>query len=355
MSGNRKGFDERGMVSFLVTMIMMLVITLIVVGFSQVTRRNAREALDRQLSSQAFYAAESGINVTQANIVSYINTNGYASLATKTTCANEYDPVNALGTVPIAPLSGGVAYTCVLVDPTPASLQFSATQTDSAVVPVVSDANMKSITVSWSLQDGGSKTTCAGATNNAFTPLATWGADCDLGVVRIDLVSNPSANATAYTPLDNNTTTVFLNPRGPHNGAVTVGFGGAITARLTSGVDATTGVGGCTSGVCKVKINLPDNTKNYALRVNMLYKDSKTVTITGVNDSGPAIFYGAQAVVDVTGQDQDELRRIQARVSLASSGSHIPSSALASGNDICKDFMILPTDTLDLSTVDQCN
>ena len=54
--------DDKGLVSFMITIIMMLVITLIVIGFTQVSNRNRRESLDRQLSTQAFYAAESGVN-----------------------------------------------------------------------------------------------------------------------------------------------------------------------------------------------------------------------------------------------------------------------------------------------------
>jgi len=43
--------NQTGLVSIMVTIIMMLVISLIVLGFATVTRRNTREALDRQLST----------------------------------------------------------------------------------------------------------------------------------------------------------------------------------------------------------------------------------------------------------------------------------------------------------------
>src|SRR3954464_6641054 len=88
---NAKLNSEAGMASFLIVMILMLVITLIVIGFAQVTRRNSREALDRQLSSQAFYAAESGVNVTTNAIISHVNTYGLGSLPTKTACGSDYD------------------------------------------------------------------------------------------------------------------------------------------------------------------------------------------------------------------------------------------------------------------------
>jgi hypothetical protein len=89
----------------------------------------------------------------------------------------------------------------------------------------------------------------------------------------------------------------------------------------------------------------------------MLYKDSTSVTITGVSDSGTALFSGAQAIVDVTGKDQDELRRVQTRVSLFSSTSGTPANAIASSQDICKRYSILPTapgNNVDFATADNC-
>ncbi len=354
---NKKGHNEQGMVSFLVTLIMMLVITLIVVGFSQVTRHNSQEALDRQLSAQAFYAAESGINVTQNTIVNYIKTNDPANLATKTTCINDYDPTSAPGSSPIAPLAGGVGYTCVLVNPKPDSIKLTATQQDSVIVPIKAQANLKSLTITWAKQDNTTKTACAAATDGQFASASSWGADCDLGLLRFDVVQNPASTAQNATTLANNTISLFLTPRGSHNGSVSVSFGGGTTAYIASGFDDKNGSGSCSSGTCRVTIRLPDNTPNYELRTTTLYKDTGTnsLTITGVTNSGTATFSGAQAIVDVTGKDQDELRRIQARVSLFSSDTSTPANALAGSQDICKHFALLPTDNVDFASADTCN
>lgn len=359
MSANKR-IDEQGMVSFLVTLIMIMVITLIVVGFSEVTRHNSRETLDRQLSAQAFYAAESGINVTQASIVSYITTSGTAGLPAKTACISDYDPTRAggVGAGPIVPLSTKVGYTCVLVDPTPPTLKFPVTQTDSTVTPINANANLKSLTVSWPMQNGESQTACAGA-NNQFIPISgsgtVWGSDCSFGLLRLDLVTNPGSTVQNSSTLAGNTISVFLTPRGSHSGATSVSFGGATTAYVVSGVDATSGSGRCSSGVCKATITLPDNSSTYELRATALYKDAVPVVVSGVTDSGPAKFSGSQAIVDVTGQAQDELRRVQTRVSLFSSGNSVPANAVASSQSICKDFAILPTDNVDFTTAINCN
>ena len=46
---NRRELNEQGIVSITVTMVFILVISLTVLGFSQVVQRNSRQALDRQL------------------------------------------------------------------------------------------------------------------------------------------------------------------------------------------------------------------------------------------------------------------------------------------------------------------
>ena len=44
---------QRGMASIIITMITMVIITLIVLGFATLSRREQRQSLDRQLSTQA--------------------------------------------------------------------------------------------------------------------------------------------------------------------------------------------------------------------------------------------------------------------------------------------------------------
>lgn len=54
--------DERGVVAIIVAVLLMTVLSLIVLATSQNSTREQRETIDRQLSDQAFYNAETGIN-----------------------------------------------------------------------------------------------------------------------------------------------------------------------------------------------------------------------------------------------------------------------------------------------------
>src|SRR5580698_3119973 len=77
--------NQTGLASFLVTLIMMIIISLVVLGFAQIARHEQREALDNQLSSAAYYAAESGVN----DAVNAIQNDNYLGLnpTGKSTCA----------------------------------------------------------------------------------------------------------------------------------------------------------------------------------------------------------------------------------------------------------------------------
>ena len=357
--------NDRGMVSFLVTMIMMLVITLIVIGFSQVVRRSEREALDRQLSTQAFYAAESGVNVTSNAIANYIQTNGTAGLQTKSTCKNgasatDYSASAAGGQgAAIADLNtgSGVRYTCVLVDPNPTSLEYGVVNTNSStVVPINAAGPLKELTFTWTKQAGDVGALCNGALSD-FNVNSAW--NCAYGVIRIDLVEDPASNVSN---LPAHTVTLFLTPKGTHSGqlaAGTVTFGAAQSAFIASGCNMSTPATSTTCAdantcntTCSVAVFLPTVASNYYARISSVYRNPQKLTVYGqLSDGSAAKFSGGQALVDVTGQAQDELRRVQTRVSLSGSASDIPSFALSSSSGICKDFAIVPTGTLDLTTV----
>src|SRR5687768_8797387 len=100
---------QQGMAAIFVTMIMMIVISLIVLGFAQVSRREARDSLDRQLSTQAYFAAETGVN----DAVEVIKSSGAGSIPEKTSCeysGPEYDASKA-----VIDSTNNVSYTCLLV------------------------------------------------------------------------------------------------------------------------------------------------------------------------------------------------------------------------------------------------
>ena len=177
---------QAGMVAIMVTLILMIVISLIVLGFAQISRRNQRQALDRQLSTQAFYAAESGVNDATDAIKTAVE-NGVA-VASKPDCASTGG--GFYSTNPVIDAGTNVEYTCLTVDPTPDTLVYSNVGMKSTIVPLIAESGTISrIDLVWQTKDDTltPTTNCPPAlNNNVFISVASW--TCGYGVLRFDLV-----------------------------------------------------------------------------------------------------------------------------------------------------------------------
>jgi len=340
-----KRLNQVGMVSFTVTLIMMMVITLIVIAFAEVTRHSEREALDRQLSAQAFYAAESGVNVTQTTITNFISKGGDSTaMPTKQTCDNEYDPTASGGVGgTIQALTTGVSYSCVLVNPKTNSLIYDVSTNASTVARILSDNGpLTQLKVRWYAQAGVAASNCSATSATSFPKPAAW--TSQFGILRLDLagIANPTATNLSSASFSGNTATVYFTPCGT-----------APAPTITASVVAYVVSGNCSTGsYCDAQINLPGSSANYYGRLSSMYRDAKGTTITATANNGgsnmAAEFAGSQAIVDVTGKAQDELRRTQVRVNLAPDlgPSDIPSTAVGSNATICKRFSIATNTTI---------
>ncbi|HSX44025.1 MAG TPA: hypothetical protein VLE69_01890 [Candidatus Saccharimonadales bacterium] len=317
--------QESGLVSIIVTVFVLLVVTLIVLGFAKTIRREQRQVLDRQLSTQAFYAAESGVN----DAVSVLKNN---PTATKSTCGPDAT-FTASGSLDPG---GNTAYTCLLVTPTNlTSLTYDTIDTEkSTVIPINTSANLATLNISWEANAAQSNYACTTAAGT-FPPAAPTAplSDCDAGVLRIDLTPTPTTGFTR-TSLVDNTLTAFLYPKGGGtNIPTTLPYAGNIGN--TSGVVFAASCNALSSPRrCQVNITMPNNSANYYLRVRSIYKQNG-LTISA--NSGAATFSGAQTQIDSTGKANDVLRRISVRVD-SSSISSFPDFAIQSRDSICKRF-----------------
>lgn len=325
--------NEVGMVSIMITMIMMLVITLIVIGFAQVTRRNQREALDRQLSTQAYYAAETGVN----DAVKYLSTAPIGSLATNTDCTSF---ITTAGLAAKAKLSNSSQYTCLQVDPNPPELTQAPLSSSASTVWPIKDANgkkFKSLTFAWDKNSAYAGASSCAVPLATFPPVGAW--NCKFGVLRVDLVQvDSSAVGTDGAGLAQETVSLFLKPSGGAPSYTLFDFkNNANKSILVSG--------SCTATTCSSTLNFLATASSfeYYARITMLpYQSSDSVTLTGTTATGPALFTGGQAIIDSTGKSQDELRRIQERVPLTAALNNLPlpQNSLESTGAICKQLTV---------------
>lgn len=324
---------EAGLVSIMVTLILMIVISLIVLGFAQISRRNQRQALDRQLSTQAFYAAETGVNDVRDLITAALAAGN--PVPAKSDCGPGSGAAAAFYASLTPDLDGGgsdeAEYTCVIVDPAPETLLYGDVGMTSTIVPLIaSSGNISRATLTWQTKDDTTTPTnnCPTTTNSVFVPTGNW--LCGYGVLRIDLV--PTSGTFNYATLQNNTMTTFLVPQRT-GGVTSAGY-------AAGGGNNRIGVA-CTNANCTFSIN-GLSTDQYYMRVSSIYKNV-SLQVNAFDASGaPISLQGAQAVIDATGKAQDVLRRIQVHVPLRPSSQNLLSDyALESTDSICKRFVVM--------------
>jgi predicted outer membrane repeat protein len=344
--------SEGGMVAIMVTMILIIVITLIVLGFAQIIRRNQRQALDHQLSTQAFYAAESGVNDVRKRIQVALE-NGETVVA-KNSCGNSGGAVNTFyytGPNQLQPdldASANVKYVCVLVDAAPSELVYDTIGMTSTVVPLTSNsgANFETITLEWQAKDDPTPLVgCPTDIVDEFSSTGDW--DCGYGVLRFDMVPTNSATMDINS-LANDTMTSFAVPFASGGETAPIGFAaGTANGKNVFGAS-------CTDARCTATINVASrNSNKFHLRLSSIYK-GVGLKIRGTVTGGTAAeLTGAQAAIDSTGKAQDITRRIKVTVPLRNSSNNaLPDYALQSSDSICKRFAAMTNYyTADISIV----
>ncbi len=335
---HKRSPNQSGFVSIMVTLIIMTILTLILIGHARIMQREKAQALDRELSTQAYYAAESGVNDAAA----YLKTNPTYTI---NSCDN-----TALNTISSqyptrAQLSaaGDVRYTCVLIDPSPSDLQYTAATDKSIIVPVHSGSSaIDTINVSWEASDSAQRDLF---TTNAshFLPqknsnIGNWPWQAT-GVLRTSILSSNDTGTLSEGNLDDRT--YFLYPLKSNavnsRGAVTYPTQDATITDGNCNVDSRQGNGGNFAYACNVSIKVSAATANkiFYLRLKSTYTASN-VAITAKDSSGNTLpLVGTQASIDVTGKANDVLRRIQVRRPLDQS-YYFPEYALQVFDGICK-------------------
>ncbi len=335
---------QLGMASILVTMVLMVVMSLIVLGFAQVSRRNQREALDNQLTKQAYYAAETGVNDYSKVIRAYLTANPNNPDLTqlnKTSCgkvvaSSVYASINS-GNLN----STDVQYTCVLVTANPTSLSYSSVSS-TKVIPINSATALDKLTITWQTTQtnlASPTANCPAASSIGQLPnVVNW--TCGLGILKIDLV--PITGTIAMQNLMADAMTALLVPTKPSaTGSGTLSYSGSGSNQYGGIANQGAEVAAkCDNTNCSVTIT-GLTTTGYYLRVSNIYQ-AAALQVSGYGSSAPTTqlpLVGAQVLIDATGKAQDVLRRVQIRIPVnATSASSTFDSAIQTTQSLCKQF-----------------
>ncbi len=326
--------DEKGFASIVIALTMIIVLALLAIGFAQLARREQQSALDKQLSTQAYYAAETGIN----DVRKYIKS-GAINTATNlnTDKCLEGGPIDASKDIDTGT---GVAYTCVIANLIPKSLLFTSVQEDSskAMNFQTTDAlgnpvSLQNLTIEWQSD---------GATANASTELkkflsrTEWASKGYPSVIQFAITPYNSA-AVNSDVLAKNTHTSYLYPGD--------GLGAELPYSARNGGPGGINDIGCDTDLkCSVTItgiSSVAGANNYLMHFVNIYSKSN-ITITGKDTSNNDVhFKGGQAMVDVTGKARNALKRIQVRIPMSEQIA-LPAYSLEARN-ICKRIKAQPS------------
>jgi hypothetical protein len=360
--------DQSGLASIFITMILMLVITLIVLGFAAIANRDQKNSLDSQLSTQAFYAAETGINETIRGINNYFSA---CPTAATVPCPDSVCPSPPnVPCIPIGPLlpfqqtadcygssgdpstayngefyydhyldsSHNVAYTCIILGGA-STTTFPNTQIyQSHVVDVTEGSPPGTIPIYWTNTDTNPTPASANCPVSTSLPdFAAW--RCNEAVLRVDYFSNSQAGLTggptgtgSYANLQNATTTVFLYPTNQATPANCI-YEGTTPGSCDGGTSPNNGLildADCQTYAPYCFASISNDGGGGYLRITPLYQPANIYLLEIGNNN--------QMIISATGKAQNITRKLQVNVSLFQIPGTRSDYAIQTTQSICKDF-----------------
>jgi hypothetical protein len=335
--------SQTGYASFVITLITIIVVSLIVVAFATDSRLGQKNSLANVLSTQAYYAAESGINDAYAIIQHDVSSGGTIS-STGGQCAQSPSPyISSTPNSSSLYNNGQIGYNCLIVNTAPNSLNYQDVIPGQGEVIKLNSANshrIKKLIVSWQYySSAGSSSPNFLSCPSSFSlpplsPPSFSSSNCSASVLQLDIVSKNSLLATSSA----SASTVFLEP-------ITAG-GVYSTPPLPPNTVKTYGVNCSVTNkpyACKVAIALSNNHKTFYLHLQTFYMPS-SINISAQSSSGQLIpLSDAQVLIDSTGYASGQLKRLEERVCYGNyCGNYAPVGAIQSNNCINKHFGVYP-------------
>lgn len=333
--------NEQGIVAIFTVMIIMGVLALLTMGFSNITRQAQRRTLDDQLSTQAFYAAETGINRARQLLSDGTLTADKDDCLGGSDFGYDVDP------------ELGISISCLLVDTTPTNVRIDTVPVGQSRSFYMGSAgaDFGNISIHWddtARHDSSLSTdTVFNSGTPRFTPAATWGNG--LGVLRVDIVPITSNMATtlARENLVNNSYSFFLYPgqNSSTDGPDVVHTVGSAAEQkgIVLGRRCGTGTGHNPGYRCSASLRLGNTVSSrYFVRVQSYYNPVSLELNAQDNSGSPIEFVDTQAVIDATGRVNDVSRRIQVSVPLYDVSGYHEVFSILSASSLCKRIIGVP-------------
>lgn len=323
---------QAGLAAIVVTSAFIVIMSLIAIGFSLVTRNAQTNTLDRQLSKQASLAAETGLSAVAAKLAALGPTD---PIPEKNTCQPNTDyPQITLSAAP----GPDVVVSCLLVDNTPNNYVTTGIGDSNPQVVEIATVNPAgSLELVWKYSGPQTNDSCAKDNTRLYTRPSNSQWTCAAGILRVDIAEGLNSNFAR---------SAFFYPY--TSGASSSVAISSITETGTPWFDGSC-AGKRGSSTCKVTLTGLKTTEKYFLAVRSLYLNSDlTVNALSASNPGNTVDFTNQITVDATGRAGDVLRRVQGRLSSnfkstnGSMASTTPGFALQAQDDLCKKYSVWP-------------
>ena len=335
--------DENGLAAIIIVTVLIVLLSLITVGFSRLMSRSTNDSLNNQLSASAGYAAQSGVN----DALKYIK-DQYTADPTSQVSANSCNQLlnGALADQTNISTDGTTKVTCLLVNPTPKDLVYQQIPEDgSQVVKLNTSASLDSLMVSWRSNDNTKRGFPAGL---SLTSIDSWGTNNP--ILRVSLYPIPQSKLVAGVAAK----TFFLFPRSASATFTHISsYGGGAVADgsivpVNCGNKSPAPFNGSADYDCNTTFDnlssaLAPSPTYFYVRLTPLYNNADLKIKANDSTKNALSFNHDQAVIDVTAKAGAAVKRVQERVdtnlegtNISPSADAIPEVALRTALSLCK-------------------
>lgn len=341
-----------GAASLITVIFVSIILSIVVVGFVRVAVNESRQSTDDDLTSRAFYAAESGLEEAKRALREFFR--GNITNLNDDTCdvpSGLAPSVAAFDTELSPPDEFDTEYTCMIIDATPPNFEASLAEGETAQIELQSenDVSFTEVLVEWhindALPDGDGASPNIRNSDKSLPKDNVWGTNNYPAMLRSYMFSYPDSGITRAN-LANYDVLAFLNPATSAESA-----GGLNYNSLVPGSSGSLGVydAECDPSVsageyvCSVlyRVSGGSGQRNHVLRLTSLYTGTHVRVTLGNSPVVSVPFSGQQALVDITGRAGDVFRRVETRVDISSDfGDLLPDAGIISADDICKNLSL---------------
>ncbi|HEX9594714.1 MAG TPA: hypothetical protein VF996_01105 [Candidatus Saccharimonadales bacterium] len=321
--------DQKGSMSLLTVIFFALIFTIVTISFVRLAITEQRQSVDEDLTTRAYYAAESGVEDAKRALQQYQSGTLLLADLNGDDCSL---PSGYNGDLTNDPEIDS-AYTCQLIDLSPANFQAELGPWEAVTIPLNGESAFDRVRIDWHIHTtGASYGRRTNPSNTQLIDVPAWTSGNFPAMLRAGIFSHPSGN---FNPTQVNQDVLFINPAAS-TAVASLGDDGEVvngSCVAPANINNFAGTYACTVTISGV------SAQNFYLRLQSLYT-STFVQVTLLNNNTPVLFEEVQALVDVTGRAGDIFRRVEARVSLLSNNYPLPDIALWSNTDICKAFSV---------------